>query len=140
MRVQIQLRIVTDDDTVLSEDVIACFDKGDDHLEEIGLSFDQAKTMLAGAQTSLVAAQAASFLARHRDCEQCGRHLQSKGRCRLQFRTAFGTVPLVSPRLHRCPCQPTGSKTFSPLASPDYARGEESPDPESWRINDLLVK
>jgi len=32
MRVQIQLRIVTDDDTVLSEDVIACFDKGDDQL------------------------------------------------------------------------------------------------------------
>jgi hypothetical protein len=36
MRVQIQLRIVSDDD-VLSDDVIACFDKGDDRLEEIGL-------------------------------------------------------------------------------------------------------
>src|SRR3954452_7622962 len=117
MRVQIQVRIVTDDDTVLSEDVIACFDKGDDQLEEIGLSLEQAKTMLAGAQTSLVAAQAASFLARHRCCELCGRHLQSKGRCRLLFRTAFGTVPLVSPRLHRCPCQPTASKTFSPLTA-----------------------
>src|SRR5215213_8379183 len=115
MRVQIQVRIVTDDDTVLSEDVIACFDKGDDQLEEIGLSLDQAKTMLAGAQTSLVAAQAASFLARHRCCELCGRHLQSKGRCRFLFRTAFGTVPLVSPRLHRCACQPAASKTFSPL-------------------------
>jgi hypothetical protein len=33
MRVQIQLRIVTDDDTVLSEDVITCFDKGDDQRE-----------------------------------------------------------------------------------------------------------
>jgi hypothetical protein len=30
MRVQIQVRIVSDDDTVLSDDVIACFDKGDD--------------------------------------------------------------------------------------------------------------
>jgi hypothetical protein len=116
MRVQIQLRIVSDDDTVLSEDVIACFDKGDDQLEEIGLSLEQAKSVLAGAQTSLVAAQAASFLTRHRDCEQCGRHLQSKGRCRLLFRTAFGTIPLVSPRLHRCACQPAASKTFSPLA------------------------
>ena len=117
MRVQIQLRIITDDDTVLSEDVIACFDKGDDQLEEIGLSLDQAKTMLAGAQTSLVAAQAASFLARHRCCERCGRHLQSKGRCRILFRTAFGTIPLVSPRVYRCACQPAGSKTFSPLTS-----------------------
>src|SRR3954471_22683591 len=113
MRVQVQLRIVTDDDIVLSEDVIACFDKGDDQLEEIGLSLDPAKTMLAGAQTSLVAA--ASFLARHRCCERCGRHLQSS--CRLLFRTAFGTIPLVSPRLHRCACQPAASKTFSPLTA-----------------------
>ena len=117
MRVQIQVRIVTDDETVLSEDVIACFDKGDDQLEEIGLSLDQAKTVLASAQTRLVAAQAANFLARHRCCDLCGRHLQSKGRCRILFRTAFGTVPLVSPRLHRCPCQPAGSKTFSPLTA-----------------------
>jgi hypothetical protein len=64
MGIQIQLRTVSDDDTVLSDEVIACFDKGDDHLEEIGLSLEQAKTVLAGAQLSLVASQAASFLAR----------------------------------------------------------------------------
>src|SRR3954463_16678004 len=115
MRVQIQVRIISNDDTVLSDDVIACFDKGDDHLEEIGLSLEQAKAVLAGAQVSLVAAQAASFLTRHRDCQHCGRHLQSKGRCRILFRTAFGTIPLVSPRVHRCACQPAGSRTFSPL-------------------------
>src|SRR3954470_4592774 len=115
MRVQIQVRIVSDDDTVLSEDVIACFDKGDDQLEEIGLSLEQAKTVLGRARGSLVAAQAMSCLTRHRDCEQCGRHLQSKGRCRFLFRTAFGTIPLVSPRVHRCGCQPAASKTFSPL-------------------------
>jgi hypothetical protein len=115
MRVQIQLRIVTDDDNVLSDEVIACFDKGDDQLEEIGLSLDQAKTVLASAQTRLVAAQAANFLARHRCCELCGRHLQSS--CRILFRTAFGTIPLVSPRVHRCACQPATSKTFSPLTA-----------------------
>src|SRR5687768_3296421 len=117
MQVQIRIRIVSNDETVLSEDVIACFDKGDDQLEEVGLSVEQAKTVLASAQTSLVAAQAASFLARHRCCELCGRHLQSKGRCRLLFRTAFGTVPLVSPRVYRCACQPAASKTFSPLTA-----------------------
>jgi hypothetical protein len=108
MRVQIQLRIITDDETVLSDEVIACFDKGDDQLEEIGLSIEQAKTVLANAQMNLVAA--ASFVARHRSCERCGRHLQSKGRCHILFRTAFGTLPLVSPRLHRCACQPAASK------------------------------
>ena len=35
MRVQIQLRIVSDDETVLSEDVIAYFDKGDDGLGQL---------------------------------------------------------------------------------------------------------
>ncbi len=30
MRVQIQLRIVSDDETVLRDEVIACFDKGND--------------------------------------------------------------------------------------------------------------
>jgi hypothetical protein len=108
-----QLWTVTDDERVLSKDVTACFDKGDDQLEEIGLSLDRAKAVLASAQMSLVAAQAASFLARHRCCERCGRHLQSKGRCRLLFRTAFGTIPLMSLRLHRCACQPAGSKTFA---------------------------
>src|SRR3954463_4226768 len=117
MRVQIQLRIVSDDETVLSEDVIACFDKGDDQLEEIGLSLDQAKTVLASAPTNPGAAQGWSFLARQRCCDLCGRHLQSKGRCRLRFRTAFGTIPLVSPRLHRCACQPAASRTFSPLTA-----------------------
>ena len=56
MRVQIQLRIVGDDDGVLSDDVIAGFDEGNTQLEEIGLSLDEAKTVLAGAQAHLVAA------------------------------------------------------------------------------------
>src|SRR4051812_32779404 len=101
MRVQIQLRIVTDDETVLSEDVIACFDKGDDQLEEIGMSLEQAKTVLAGAQTRLVAAQAESFLARHRCCERCGRHLQSKGRCSLLFRISVSSRSVLARRCSR---------------------------------------
>src|ERR671910_1536255 len=87
------------------------------NLRRSACRFEQAKTVLASAQTRLVAAQATSFLTRHRDCKQCGRHLQSKGRCRILFRTAFGTIPLVSPRVYRCACQPAGSKTFSPLTA-----------------------
>jgi len=125
MRVQIQLGIVSDDG-VLSDDVIACFDKGDDRLEEIGLTLDQAKAVLASAQAHLVAAQAASFLARHRCCELCGRRFRSKGRCRILFRTPFGTVPLSSPRVHRCACQPAATRTFSPLA--DLFTGHTAPE------------
>jgi hypothetical protein len=115
MRIEIQLRIVDDDNSVISEDVILHLDKGDDRLEVIGLSFDETKAALAGIQGRVVTAQAASFLARHRSCDLCGSRLLSKGPGRTRFRTAFGTIALPSPRFHRCRCQPGAAKTFSPL-------------------------
>src|SRR3954447_23937877 len=115
MRIEIQLRIVGDDNSVISADEVLHFDKSDDRVEAIGLSLVEAKAVLAGIQERVVTAQAASFLARHRCCDRCGRGLLSKGPCRLRFRTAFGTIPLVSPRFHRCRCQPAATRTFSPL-------------------------
>jgi hypothetical protein len=115
MRIEIQLRIVGDDDSVISANEVLHFDKSDDRLEAIGLALSEAKGVLAGIQERVVTAQAASFLARHRCCSGCGRALLSKGAGRIQFRTAFGTIPLNSPRFHRCRCQPSASKTFSPL-------------------------
>jgi hypothetical protein len=115
MRIEIQLRIIADDNNVISEGEILHLDKGDDRLEVIGLSFDEAKAALVGIQGGVVTAQAASFLARHRSCDLCGSPLLSKGPGRTRFRTAFGTIALPSPRFHRCRCQPGAAKTFSPL-------------------------
>jgi hypothetical protein len=115
MRIEIQLRIIGDDDSVISADEVLHLDKSDDRLEAVGLSFSDAKAVLAAIQERVVTAQAASFLARHRCCDRCDRALLSKGPGRIQFRTAFGTIPLNSPRFHRCRCQPSTSKTFSPL-------------------------
>jgi hypothetical protein len=115
MRFEIQLRIVGDDNNVISEDAILHLDKGADRLETIGLSLADAKAVLAGIQGGVVTAQAASFLARHRSCDLCGSLLLSKGPGRTRFRTAFGTIALFSPRFHHCPCQPRAAKTFSPL-------------------------
>jgi hypothetical protein len=115
MRIQIQLRIVADDNSVISEGEILYLDKGDDRLETIGLSLADAKAVLAGIQRGVVTAQAASFLERHRSCDLCGSLLLSKGPGRTRFRTAFGTIALNSPRFHRCQCQPGTTKTFSPL-------------------------
>jgi hypothetical protein len=58
MRIQIQLRIIADDNSVISEGEIPHFDKGDDRLEVIGLSFNDAKAALAGIQGRVVTAQA----------------------------------------------------------------------------------
>ena len=114
MRIQIQLRIVADDDSVISEDEILHLDKGDDRLEAIGLSLGEAKALLAGIQERVVTAQAASFAARHRGCPVCGRPRRSKGPSPIVFRTAFGTVPLASPRFYRCRCQPAGKRGKTP--------------------------
>ena len=114
MRIEIQLRIVGDDNSVISEGEILQFDKGDDRLEVIGLSFDEAKAALVGIQGGVVTAQAASFLARHRSCDLCGSLLLSKGPGRSRFRTAFGTIALNSTRFHHCSCQPGTARTFSP--------------------------
>src|SRR3954471_11051835 len=76
MRIQIQLRIIADDNNVISEGEILHLDKGDDRLEVIGLSFDEAKAALVGIQGGT--AQAASFLAPHRSCDLCGSPLLSK--------------------------------------------------------------
>jgi hypothetical protein len=59
MRFEIQLRIVGDDNNVISEGEILHFDKGDDRLEVIGLSFNEAKAALVGIQGGVVTAQAA---------------------------------------------------------------------------------
>ena len=112
---RIQFRIIGDDNSVISEDEILHFDKDDDRLE--AMSFANSKAILVGIQERMVSAQAASFLERHRCCDLCGSLLLSKGRCRIQFRTAFGTIALVSPRFHRCLCQPSVTKSFSPLTA-----------------------
>src|SRR3954464_1680234 len=98
----------------MSEGETRDFDKGDDRLEVIGLSFDEARAALAGIQGGVVTAQAASFLARHRSCDLCGSLLLSKGPDRTRFRTAFGIIALSSPRFHHCSCQAGTAKTFSP--------------------------
>jgi len=48
MRIQIQLRIIADDNSVISEGEILHLDKGDDRLEVVGLAFDEAKETVKG--------------------------------------------------------------------------------------------
>jgi hypothetical protein len=115
MRVQVQLRIVGDDDTVISDDVVLRLDRTDDHLTAVGLSLTEAKALLADVQNRLVAAQAADYVARHRNCPACDRRLRSKGYETIVFRTAFGAIRMASPRFFHCHCQAADSKTFSPL-------------------------
>ena len=116
LRVELQLRIVSDDDTVIRDEVILQLDKSGDRLETVGLCLEDSKDLLGRLQHAMVEAQAATYVNRHRCCSTCGRRLRGKGQYPIVFRTAFGHVPLASPRFYRCRCHPADSRTFSPLA------------------------
>jgi hypothetical protein len=116
LRVQLQLRIVSDDDTVIRDEVILQLDKSGDRLETIGLCLEESKDLLGRLQRAVVEAEAAAYVNRHRCCSTCGRRLRGKGQYPIVFRTAFGHVPLASPRFYRCRCHPADSQNFSPLA------------------------
>jgi hypothetical protein len=115
MHVHLQLRIVGDDGTVFTDSEILRLEKSDHRLEAVGLSISESKSLQRCLQQHVVTAQAATFVDRHRCCPACGRHLCSKGKYPIVFRTVFGNVALSSPRFYRCGCQPADSQTFSPL-------------------------
>ena len=115
MRFEFQLRIVADDGRRIEDHEVLALEKTDTQLEAIGLSLAEGKALLRGCQQRNAVAQAASFVDQCRRCPDCGRPLRSKGSGTLLFRSAFGDVPLFSPRFRRCACSSTGGKTFSPL-------------------------
>jgi hypothetical protein len=59
VRVQLQLRIVSDDDTMIRDEVILQLDKSGDRLETIGLCLEDSKDLLGRLQHAVVEAQAA---------------------------------------------------------------------------------
>src|SRR5919112_4200993 len=116
VHVHLQLRIVGDDGTVFTDSEILRLEKSDHRPEAVGLSIGESKTLQRCLQQHVVTAQVAAFVDRHRCCLACGRHLCSKGKYPIVFRTVFGNVALSSPRFYRCGCQPADTETFSPLA------------------------
>ena len=120
MRIQIQLRIVGDDSSVISEGEILHLEKGDDRLEVIGLAIDEAKAILAGIQGGVVTAQVASFLARQRSCDLCGSLLLSK---------RPGQNPVPHRLRHHCAAQPALSSLRLPAqGGQDLQPVEPAPD------------
>jgi hypothetical protein len=82
---------------------------------DIGMSLEEAKTLLSALQWEFVAAQAAEITERARQCKRCGARLNIKDWARRSVHTLFGRVILQSPRLVSCPCEGTASRTISPL-------------------------
>jgi hypothetical protein len=75
LRVELQLRIISDDDTVIRDEVILQLDKSGDRLEVVGLCLEDSKDLLGRLQHAMVEAQA--YVNRHRGGSVCGRRLRS---------------------------------------------------------------
>jgi hypothetical protein len=115
MQFKVQLIAITDDGQENTVADIAVLDKDCKHIEQLGLTLTESKAMLHATQQTLLDQQAATFLRAHTCCPHCGDKLSVKGHHTLTFRTLFGNVDLVSPRLRACRCQPSAYATFSPL-------------------------
>lgn len=116
MRFRVLIEITTDDGNAGPLQEVSAFDKQTERPEDLGLSIAEGKVLMAAVQQRVADVQVASWVDRHRCCEACGGRRHSKGNYPVVFMTLYGDVRLSSPRLHRCPCQPTdGPATVSPL-------------------------
>jgi hypothetical protein len=111
---KLQLVVMGDDKEECIEDVVV-LNKPHERIEHLGLSLGEAKTLLLELQRQIVIRQIAAFLATRAACLSCGRTRGVKDHKTVVFRTLFGNLDLVSPRLRRCPCQQDGHASTSPL-------------------------
>src|SRR5687768_13434264 len=97
LRVQLQLRIVSDDETVIRDEVILQLDKSGDRLEAIGLCLKDSKDLLGRLQYAVVEAQAAAYVTGIAAAPPVAAVYVARDN-RLPH--AFGHVPLASPRFY----------------------------------------
>jgi len=112
MKFQLELTIQTDEGISTTE-VITLERK---HLcdDTIGLSLDEAKSLLAQLQQQIVEQQVDAFINEIKTCD-CGQTHSLKGHHTIRYQTLFGKLQLSSPRFYTCDCQDSPPKSFSPL-------------------------
>src|SRR6266540_2239178 len=115
MRFKVQLVVCAEDGQEDTVHEMTVLDKACQRIEHLGLTLAEAKELLTMLQHHLVEQQASAFLEAHAQCAQCGKALGVKGHDTRTLRTLFGTIPLTSPRLYHCRCQPRQTTTSRPL-------------------------
>ena len=96
--------------------------------ETLGLTLAESKKLLQGIQQRMVNEQVAEYMAQFNTCPDCGARRTKKGQHTLVYRTLFGKLNLISPRLYDCTChQPHQSRhSSSPLAT--WLKAHSSPE------------
>jgi hypothetical protein len=117
MRVRVQVVIDSDDDGPPVVHEVANVERGDLHIDTLGLQLVEAKDLLQRVQEVVIAEQVQTYLAEQAACPECGRPRRHKDTDTIVMRTLFGTLHLCSPRWWQCSCHPQPTRTFSPLAA-----------------------
>ena len=105
---------------------IACLERKEHRLEDVGLTLREAKKLLGAIQQRMVEQQVEEYLETQRSCPHCGRARGLKGSHTVTFQTLFGNLELCSPPWNHCGCRPNPAKTFSPLL--ELLDGHVSPE------------
>jgi hypothetical protein len=116
MKITVQIAIQSEEGQTAVFKEVACLERGALRPDTLGLSLTEARSILAALEQTMAERQTAEFVAQAGRCPRCGRQRACKGHHAIVFRTPFGKLSLDSPQLYRCPCEPPGPKTVSPLA------------------------
>lgn len=115
MRIKLQIVIDNEPGNTTTEDIIE-LEKPSSSDQPIGLSLAESKQILQQLQTHIVSSQAHHYTQSNRSCcPNCQKKRRIKDTYPVQYRTLFGIITLPSKRLYHRRCQPTTTKTFSPL-------------------------
>ena len=127
---------VTETENGESVQEIACLEREIPEIpgiESVGITLAEAKTLLLGIQQALVGHQVSAYLERHRNCQDCGKALLSKGDHTLLFRTLFGNIGIEA---HGCPTiRASRTKRRASARSPNCSMRTPRPSAFIWRPN-----
>lgn len=92
----------------------------------LGLTLEDAKSVLHGLQRHLVTQQVKDYQQQQLTCPECQQLRRLKDRRKLVYRSLFGKLQLQCDRLFHCDCQPQEKKSVSPLS--DLLAGRTAPE------------
>ena len=129
MKITVQITVQSDEGQAEAVRQVACLERGPLQPETLGLPLAEARSILAGLEQNRIQQQVAEFILQEQRCPCCGRPRACKDCQSIVFRTPFGKLKLVSPRLYRCRCEGgEGPKSFNPSAG----LLPERTSPEHW--------
>ena len=116
MKVKVQIVVEYDEDDAPIVEEVACLCRDDLRPETLGLTLEEGKQLLTRVQEIMVTHQATEYVEQHRACPHCQKRRSNKGKHEIVYRSLFGKLNILSPRLYTCSCQSQEKRSFSPLA------------------------